>query len=83
MSRVEICKGGMEQTEEEDLQLAVGVRPLFCLLVVTLTGTDEWEGDTDELMSICFIFTVQDYRVNVLVLSSARKQIILRLKSLH
>lgn len=83
MSRVEICKGCMEQTEEEDLQLAVGVCPLLCLLVVTLTGTGEWEGDADDLTGLCFIFPAQDYRVNVLVLFSARGQIIFRLKSLH
>lgn len=31
----------MEQTEEEDFLSAVGVRPVFCLLVASLTGTDE------------------------------------------
>lgn len=40
----------MEQTEEEDLLPAAGVRPLFCLLVASLTGTDEWKRETDDLM---------------------------------
>ncbi len=50
MSRVEMCEGCLEQTQEEDLLPAAGVRPLFCLLMAPLTGTDEWE--TDDLMDI-------------------------------
>lgn len=38
MHGAEICTGHLEQTEEEDLLPAAGVRSLLCLLLASFTG---------------------------------------------
>lgn len=40
VSRAEICEVSVEQTEEEDLLPAAGVRPLLRFLLASLTGTN-------------------------------------------
>jgi len=40
----------MEQTEEEDLLPAAGVRPLLRLLMASLTGTEAWQRESGDCM---------------------------------